>query len=1708
MFYNFLKCRLYCLRYLIEKIYKYFLSIYFCFHITSNTTFMSFFSKKFTFSYLLLCHTLFTFAQNLPCKEVIGYYPNWQWYDRNKLVKPTSIDYSKYTIINYAFFKPELSGAISSTDAWADDNLLNGQPNWAQGGYYPNTSIVSLAHNAGVKVVPSIGGWTLSNNFPAIAADATKRSAFANACVQLITQYNFDGIDIDWEYPGYSPNSGTPADKQNFTLFLQAIRTALNAKTVQTGKTYLLTACFGASQSNMANIQWANVVPILDCINLMSYDFFGTWDATTNHNAPLYAPAQGDPTFNIHSAINSLLTTYNVPANKICAGLAFYGRSHITVNAPTLHGAGTGQADKVTFAVDDGTPAFYNVLLQQNLFNKYTDNLSATPYLLGKNGLKTFVSYDDTTSTTTKANYIKNNNLRGCIIWEITGDYIETSPGSGVIAGTPLATAIKNVFCGTTSTACNVPNNMVITPNVSSASVNWAGTGAVSYNVQYKAANATTWTTLTSSSNNIVLSNLTASTAYQVQVQSVCASNSSAYSPVSNFTTTATSTGTGGGGGTGTTTNPCTAPTTFNFTAANYIPMGEIKIGQGRLNPIWGVTVDAYIPANKKTWAISMAHAAHLFRNVVKTDKIPANFYFATAAKESFCGCDNSIQAAPSGTNFPFTFQSASLGDGCFQIENLSAYTEMVTQYPQRFPAGQHANLIGNANFETAALGKAYYDIFTVKYWEAHKNWNPIGFFNNANDPNAAIKLMAVAYNRGLWYPELATVLNTNRAAAMSATTISPYFIGNNYGYDYQNALSNYTNILGNNMANVDPALLAINPATGQPSNSFNSFYNPQVTWAEIDAYIEKIKVLYPTVNIPALKTSVQTVFNSINGGNSISFRYNLGQVLDALLLGLPADDPSANIATSYGCGWQSGGNQTNIPPVVSILQPTQNQNFTTPANVAIVASASDPDGTISKVEFYNGTTLWATMTASPYSFTWQNVPVGTHTLTAKATDNQNAVTTSSPITITVAAPANQIPIVSITQPTNNQQFITPANVTINATASDPDGTISKVEFYNGTTLLGTDLTAPYSFVWQNPSAGTYQIKAKAYDNLNASATAIANITVITAPPTPTCVITSPANNAVFYQPANITINATANVTGVLLKSVKFYQNGVLLGTDLTAPYSFVWQNAPIGTYSLTAVATTTQNISTTSSIVSITVLAQGGNVPPTCSITQPTQNQIFTTPANVTINANATDPNGTVTKVDFYNGTTLLGTDLTAPYSFVWQNPIAGTYVITAKATDNQGAMTTSTAVTIVVNNPVVVNQPPTCSITQPTQNQVFTTPTNITINANAADADGTVTKVDFYNGTTLLGTDLTAPYSFVWQNPSAGTYSITAKATDNQGAATTSTAVTIVVNNPVVVNQPPTCSITQPTQNQTFTTPANITINANAADADGTVTKLDFYNGTTLLGTDLTAPYSFVWQNSSAGTYSITAKATDNQGAATTSTAVQITVNQGGTGTSCSQYPQYVEWTTYQNGSIVANNGGVFSCLVAGWCSSAASAYSPGLGSAWQSAWTQTGTCTQAAPNCATTPAFVAYSSYQTGSIVKNNNTLYQCLIPGWCSSVPSFYEPGVGSAWQQAWNSLGTCPTFIPKIMTSSNGKNTAYLFPNPTLEEVNIVVPDAPTGQIQLTIFDMNGRIVFSKNIDNQENTFYEKINLFDFASGIYNVKIVTKDWNETWMLSKI
>jgi|GEM_PF-717423 len=226
--------------------------------------------------------------------------------------------------------------------------------------------------------------------------------------------------------------------------------------------------------------------------------------------------------------------------------------------------------------------------------------------------------------------------------------------------------------------------------------------------------------------------------------------------------------------------------------------------------------------------------------------------------------------------------------------------------------------------------------------------------------------------------------------------------------------------------------------------------------------------------------------------------------------------------------------------------------------------------------------------------------------------------------------------------------------------------------------------------------------------------------------------------------------------------------------------------------------------------------------------------------------------------------------------------------------------------------------NTPPTVSLTAPTNNSTFTAPADITINATAADADGSVTQVAFYNGSTLLGTDTSSPYSFSWTNVAAGTYSLTARATDNQGAVTTSSAISITVNSQTSTNTPPIVSLTAPANNATYTAPATVTISATAADTDGTVTQVAFYNGSTLLGTDTSSPYSFSWTNVAAGTYGLTARATDNLGAVTTSSAISITVNGQATQAPIGQ----TIWLRGFNNAYVSSKNAVGPM----WCNAAA--------------------------------------------------------------------------------------------------------------------------------------------------------------------------------------
>jgi chitodextrinase len=455
---------------------------------------------------------------------------------------------------------------------------------------------------------------------------------------------------------------------------------------------------------------------------------------------------------------------------------------------------------------------------------------------------------------------------------------------------------------------------------------------------------------------------------------------------------------------------------------------------------------------------------------------------------------------------------------------------------------------------------------------------------------------------------------------------------------------------------------------------------------------------------------------------------------------------------------------------------------------------------------------------ASPYAYTWSNVAAGSYSITAKATDNAGATTTSAAVNVVSAtSTANQSPVVTLTSPTNGASIASPATFNLTATASDADGNIAKVEFYNGTTLLYSDNAAPYAYTWSNVATGSYNITAKATDNLGAVAT---------------------------------------------------------------------------------------------SAIVNVSAFSSTGNQAPTVRITAPVNNGTYNSPAVVTIMVDASDADGSISKIDFYNGATLIGTDNTSPYYIVWSGVGGGSYPVTAVATDNLGLTKTSTVVNVVVYGATVTptNQAPQVTLTAPLNGTSVTAPGTFNLTATASDSDGSIAKVEFYNGAILLFADNTAPFSFSWTNVSPGSYILTAKATDNLGLSSTTVATTVSVTSSTPMNQPPIVSLTAPTNGTSVMAPGTFNITATASDADGSINKVEFYNGATLLFSDNAAPYAYSWTNVSVGSYAITAKATDNNGSVTVSSAISITVvAQGGTCTA----PAWDGSIAYVGGNIVQYGG-----------------------------------------------------------------------------------------------------------------------------------------------------------------------------------------------------
>ncbi len=284
-----------------------------------------------------------------------------------------------------------------------------------------------------------------------------------------------------------------------------------------------------------------------------------------------------------------------------------------------------------------------------------------------------------------------------------------------------------------------------------------------------------------------------------------------------------------------------------------------------------------------------------------------------------------------------------------------------------------------------------------------------------------------------------------------------------------------------------------------------------------------------------------------------------------------------------------SGPLSVNTSPVVALTSPVNQSTLPAGSSITITATASEAGGTIFSVTFYNGATLLGQCNKSPYSYTWNDVPAGTYTLTAVATDFNKVSTTSGALTITVT-PAP--PVVAIVSPANGSIFTVGSRISLEATASEFNGTISTVSFYNASTLLATRsmTSSSYNYNWDNVPAGGYTLTAVATD-INGVSTTSRPITVtVVSSSVPMVAVTSPANDSIYIAGANITMTASVAESNGTIREVFFYDRTYYLGSSAVSPYTYIWNNVPAGTYSLTVEATDNNGGTLISAPVHITV--------------------------------------------------------------------------------------------------------------------------------------------------------------------------------------------------------------------------------------------------------------------------------------------------------------------------------------------------------------------------------------------------------------------------------------------------------------------------------------------------------------------------------------
>lgn len=361
--------------------------------------------------------------------RTVAYYVNWAIYARKH--RPQDLPAEKLTHVLYSFANVRSdTGEVHLTDSWADTDIHWEGDSWNDSGtnLYGCLKQLNLLkrRNRNLKVLLSIGGWTYSSNFKGPASTPQGRQTFAKSSVELLKTLGFDGIDIDWEYPQNADEA------RNFVELLAAVREELDlyARTLSNPNHHFeITVACPAGAQNYEKMDIRGMDRYLDFWNLMAYDYAGSWDQVSGHQANLY-PSRENPASTPFSTSAALefYTRSGVHPSKIVLGMPLYGRAFENTDGPGRPFQGIGEG-----SWEQGVHDYKRLPLEG--FQEHSDGHCSATYCYNPQQRK-MVSYDTPDMARIKAEYVKRHRLGGAMWWESSADKEGDSSLIGTVVNT------------------------------------------------------------------------------------------------------------------------------------------------------------------------------------------------------------------------------------------------------------------------------------------------------------------------------------------------------------------------------------------------------------------------------------------------------------------------------------------------------------------------------------------------------------------------------------------------------------------------------------------------------------------------------------------------------------------------------------------------------------------------------------------------------------------------------------------------------------------------------------------------------------------------------------------------------------------------------------------------------------------------------------------------------------------------------------------------------------------------------------------------------------------------------------------------------------------------------------------------------------------------------------------------------------------------